>query len=50
MKKSQQMEDLVKEMDNKMSERSFQYFFETVLGFDTQDMYVYCCRGQSSGL
>jgi len=34
MKKSQQMEDLVKEMDNKMSERSFQYFFETVLGFD----------------
>ena len=34
MTKSEQMQQLVIEMDNKMSERSFQYFFETVLGFD----------------
>ena len=32
--KSAEMQQLVVEMDKKMSARSFKYFFETVLGFD----------------
>ena len=32
--KSAEMQELVVEMDRKMSARSFQYFFETVLEFD----------------
>ena len=33
-KEDEQMKQLIVEMDGKMSERSFKYFFETVLGFD----------------
>lgn len=33
MQDKQQMQELLIEMDTKMSERSFKYFFETVLGF-----------------
>lgn len=37
MQDTQQMQELVIEMDGKMSERSFKYFFETVLGFHYSD-------------
>ncbi len=33
----EQMKELIVEMDRKMSQRSFKYFFETVLGFDYAD-------------